>query len=86
MDGATPVEGIELHAMLKHKYASILIASLAFVFDAEAATYYVSPTGSDSNNGTSQATAWQSITRVNQISSSLQPGDRILFQKGGTYR
>ncbi|MBK8500548.1 MAG: T9SS type A sorting domain-containing protein [Flavobacteriales bacterium] len=50
------------------------------------ATYYVSPTGSDSNNGTSQATAWQSIARVNQISSSMQPGDKVLFQKGGTYR
>lgn len=51
-----------------------------------ATIYYVSPTGSDSNNGTSQSSPWQSIARVNQIASSLQPGDKVLFQKGGTYR
>ncbi|MBK6343008.1 MAG: hypothetical protein IPF41_10595 [Flavobacteriales bacterium] len=51
-----------------------------------AATYYLSPTGNDSNNGTSQSTPWRTIDRANQLSSSFQPGDRILFQRGGEYR
>ncbi len=51
-----------------------------------AATYYVSPSGSDSNNGTSQSTPWQTIARVNQLGGSLQAGDQVLFQRGGLYR
>lgn len=73
--------------MRTNRYSLLLIAKLALLTSSSlATTYYVSPTGSDSNNGTSQATAWQTITRVNQISSSLQPGDKVLFQKGGSYR
>jgi parallel beta-helix repeat protein len=53
---------------------------------AQPATYHVSPNGADSNNGTSPATAWRSIARVLQSIYSLQPGDRILFERGGTYR
>jgi hypothetical protein len=64
----------------------LLLISLLAGQCAMATIYYVSPTGSDSNSGTSAATAWQNISRVNQISSSLQPGDKVLFQRGGTYR
>ena len=46
-------------------------------------TYYVSNTGSDSNNGTSTSTAWQTLAKVN--SSNLVAGDQILFQKGDTF-
>lgn len=53
---------------------------------AHATDYYVSPNGSDSNNGTSANTAWKTINRVNQLSFQLQPGDRILFERGGTWR
>ena len=53
---------------------------------AQAATYYLSPTGNDANNGTSSSTPWRTIDRANQLSSSFQPGDRILFQRGGEYR
>lgn len=66
--------------------SALLIAAATLVMGLKAATYYVSPTGSDTNNGTSQATPWQSIARVNQLGTSLQPGDRILFQRGGLYR
>ncbi|MEZ4808451.1 MAG: right-handed parallel beta-helix repeat-containing protein [Flavobacteriales bacterium] len=52
---------------------------------AHATTYYVSGSGNDSNNGTSQATAWRTIARVQQQMSSLQAGDQVLFQRGGTY-
>ncbi len=53
-------------------------------FTINAATYYVSPTGNDSNNGTSVSTPWQTITKVNQ--ANLQSGDKVLFQRGGTFR
>jgi len=42
--------------------------------------YYVSPSGSDSNNGTSAAAPWQTIARVN--AQRLNPGDAVLFQGG----
>ena len=50
-----------------------------------ATTYYVAPTGNDTNNGTSQTTAWRSIARVQQAANALQPGDQVLFQRGGSY-
>lgn len=53
---------------------------------ALATTYYVSPDGNDANNGTSAATAWQTIARVNQMTYTMQPGDQVLFQRGGTFR
>jgi len=48
-----------------------------------AATYYVSPTGSDTNNGTSTSTPWQTIAKVN--SAHFVAGDSILFQGGQTF-
>ena len=46
-------------------------------------TYYVSPSGSDSNPGTSPASAWRTVKRVNE--ASLQPGDGVLFEGGATF-
>ncbi|MBS1569797.1 MAG: right-handed parallel beta-helix repeat-containing protein [Bacteroidetes bacterium] len=77
---------------MEHSCASALAkalttAFLAMVFSAASATnYYVAPTGNDANNGTSEATAWKTIDRVNQSAFTFQPGDKILFQRGGTYR
>lgn len=65
---------------------SLLLPAMVLASGLRAATYYVSPTGSDTNNGTSTSTPWQTIARVNQLGTALQPGDRILFQRGGTYR
>jgi Right handed beta helix region len=45
--------------------------------------YYVSPNGSDSNNGTSPSSPWRTIHRVNQ--AALRPGDGVLFQGGATF-
>ncbi|MBK8531693.1 MAG: right-handed parallel beta-helix repeat-containing protein [Flavobacteriales bacterium] len=51
----------------------------------QATTYYIAPEGSDSNNGTSPSTPWRSIARLQQAANSLQPGDEVLFQRGGSY-
>jgi len=48
-------------------------------------TYYIDPSnGNDSNNGTSQGTAWKTISKVNL--SSLNPGDNVLFKRGEILR
>lgn len=46
-------------------------------------TYYVDPAGSDSNNGTSSSTPWQTISKIN--AQTFLPGDQILFKAGGTW-
>ena len=45
--------------------------------------YYVNLLGDDSNLGTSKASAWQSIARVN--ATPLLPGDAVLFQANQTF-
>ncbi len=50
-----------------------------------AATYYVSfSSGSDGNNGLSESKPFKTIAKVNGL--NLQPGDRVLFQCGDTWR
>lgn len=51
-----------------------------------ATTYYVSNTGDDNASGTSETQAWRTIDRVNQITYSMQPGDNVLFERGGKFR
>jgi len=46
-------------------------------------TYYVSPSGSDANAGTTPVTAWRTVARVNR--ASLQPGDGVRFEGGQTF-
>ncbi|MCM3746089.1 right-handed parallel beta-helix repeat-containing protein [Paenibacillus pasadenensis] len=60
---------------------SALDAQTAFAANT---TYYVSnSTGNDSNNGTSQSTAWKTMAKVSGI--TFQPGDRILLKSGDTW-
>ena len=48
-------------------------------------TYYVSNTGSNAASGTSEATPWQTIGKVNSSMATFVPGDAVLFKRGGTY-
>jgi hypothetical protein len=58
----------------------LLVSSGAF-----AATYYVNAiSGSDSNNGTTELTAWKTISKVNSV--TLVAGDIVLFSRGQTFR
>lgn len=66
-----------------HTLATITLALIGQV--ASATTYYVSPSGNDSNNGTSQGTAWRTIERVQSLGYTMQPGDQVLFERGGSY-
>lgn len=46
-------------------------------------TYYLSPAGNNSAAGTSPATAWQTLARVD--SARLRPGDRVLLRGGDRF-
>ncbi|HZE04136.1 MAG TPA: hypothetical protein VE127_02865, partial [Solirubrobacteraceae bacterium] len=39
-------------------------------------TYYVSPSGSDSDSGTSPSRAWRTVKQVDR--AALKPGDQVL--------
>src|SRR5258708_16511002 len=65
-------------------YVGFLIYSLIFITlstNVNAATYYISPNGSDSNGGTSSSTPWQTFSFA---IPRLNPGD-TLFLLNGTY-
>jgi len=59
-----------------------LLALSSAAAGSSSATYYVSPSGSDSNPGTSAA-PWRTVNKVNN--TSLAPGDTVLFQGGQTF-
>lgn len=46
--------------------------------------YYVSPGGNDAHDGRSPEKAWKTAAKVNQ--AAFQPGDQILFARGGEWR
>jgi hypothetical protein len=61
---------------------STIIMSL--IHQVEAKTYYVSPAGNDANSGVSTSDPWETVSKVNF--TSFQPGDRVLFERGGEWR
>ena len=58
----------------------LLILILFIGLTSQATIYYVSATGSDSANGLTEGTAWQTLTKVNV--QTFVAGDQILFKKG----
>lgn len=46
-------------------------------------TFYVSPSGADTNSGLTEAQAWKTLSKVNGY--TFQAGDVIRFQRGGTW-
>ncbi len=45
--------------------------------------YYISPNGSNDNDGRSPETAWADTSKADWV---VQPGDAVFFERGGTYR
>ncbi|RYE18709.1 MAG: hypothetical protein EOP42_30285, partial [Sphingobacteriaceae bacterium] len=65
-----------------------LIFLLLLNVKLNAATYYVSAAGDDSRSAqTAQNinTPWKTLARVSQMSSSLRPGDQVLFKRGEVF-
>jgi len=47
-------------------------------------TFYISNSGNDNNDGLSESTPWKTIAKIN--GRTFQPGDAILFERGGVWR
>jgi hypothetical protein len=54
---------------------------------ANATDYYVSTSGNDSNNGTSETTPWKSLSKVESVANAgtIHADDRILFKCGDSF-
>lgn len=52
----------------------------ALTLPTSAATYHVSTSGNDAEDGLTPASAWRSLAKVN--STKFSPGDEVRFQKG----
>lgn len=61
---------------------STVFGPITFV-SASGTTYYVSAAGNDANNGTSTATPWKTLTKVNNV--NFTAGDQILFKAGDVW-
>src|ERR1700741_688588 len=75
---------------MKNLLIVLLWAKLALIpGNAYATTYYFSSSDEDDSRTTAQAqnssTPWKSIDKLNSISSSLQPGDQVLFKRGDVF-
>src|SRR5258708_31586441 len=59
------------------------LLAICLVSVSGGATFYISPSGLDTNSGTSTNAAWRTIDRVN--SQVLHAGDLVFFQGGATF-
>jgi len=50
-----------------------------------ATDFFLSNTGNDSNTGTSEVSAWATISRANSALAEFNPGDRLLFKRGDVF-
>jgi len=53
------------------------------VLTGRSASYYISPSGQDTNSGVAPAVPWKTIGRAN--GQALNAGDQLLFQAGATF-
>ncbi|MFC2081159.1 right-handed parallel beta-helix repeat-containing protein [Bacteroidota bacterium] len=64
----------------------ILTIALMFVsIMASGIDYHFSSSGNDDTNSGTSASPWQTITKLNSMINTLNPGDRILFNRGDTF-
>jgi hypothetical protein len=63
-----------------------IVVNCALIGAAGAATYHVSPGGSDTNDGLAPATAWRTLAKLSSATNLLQPGDSVLLERGGVWR
>ncbi len=53
----------------------------------EGTVYYISSINGDNTNaGTSPEAAWETLSAYSKIRKDLEPGDCVLFERGGVYR
>ncbi len=79
----TKCHGLKPGLLKRIALAVACFALFAFAPAARATTYYVAAAGSDTNNGTSSATPWQTIAKVN--ATTFAAGDSVLFNRGDVW-
>ena len=57
----------------------LFLVFLIYATNLAATTYYISPTGSDSNSGTSPSTAWATFSHADSV---VRPGDTVIVLNG----
>ena len=55
-------------------------------YNVTGTTYYVSPNGDDYNDGLTPETAWKTLDGLITNGWLFEPGDAVLFERGGIYR
>jgi len=63
----------------------LLLSLFICSIKAQATDYYISSYGSDSNNGTSSSTPWKTLNKLNASFNMLNPGDRVLLNRGDVF-
>lgn len=63
--------------------SGVILAFFASTSALVAATYYVAPSGNDTNSGLLPTAAWKTIGRAN--TQNLGAGDQLLFQSSATF-
>lgn len=67
-----------------HITASSLEINIPHIELGNGTTYYIDPDGNDGNSGLSEKNPWKTIDKIN--SEKFQPGDNILFKRGGVWK
>jgi hypothetical protein len=67
------------------KYVQQLLLFLLLPACSLATDYYFSNSGNDNNSGTTAATPWRTIDKLNNSFYLLQPGDHIFFRRGDKF-
>ena len=70
---------------MKNRVLLCLVIALSLTNSLSARNFYVSAAGNNSNSGLTQATAWQTIGKVNSYFASMAAGDSILFRRGDVF-
>lgn len=65
------------------KFSFLIVLCFLYLLSSAKNYYIDQKNGNDKNTGHSETSAWQTIENVNQ--SEFQPGDSILFKRGGNW-
>lgn len=65
----------------------LFVLMLFILGTANATDYYISTSGSNANNGTTQATPWQTMSKLESVcnNGTIKAGDNIYFKKGDNF-
>lgn len=83
MPSLYPNQGGRIIVPARLRFLFITAFIITLCSTAQATNYYVSPSGSDANSGTSTTAPWQTLSKV--AATVFSPGDTIRFICGGVW-